>query len=594
MTASTTDQYHLILQSVRSELEMDDPRVLFQRIVYPIESTLDIEGTYAEISFAFARPGLHRLCKLIKPRLLRATNEKKRHSAFDIFSLLHALKRGSSSVDDNLVEKTKRILAWLLKEATEDEVLSLMENTETVEFIIKATRFLLKPGSLEILIVLPTDLDMTWSTIVSKQPTSNPKTMAGRKSKYLLQFLYALIVLDVSPRSPFAFDPRSTHIKETLLLIENLPSKAIRDCLLSEVRTLIEKHCPEFSVDRFKRHLDFRVSPPFEDMDCKSLLEALCSCIRAALHQNDTYKFKSTIELLYLQAKAQICDSDVYCAVTNALLSSPHSPLPTYTYHLMCRDPIICLKFPLSVWKCRSLRRIGLSVLENLLLSNNAIVLEESKNADVALEFVVARDAIIVRCLLAILHEGDSNSLIICPMTTSIIRWLIQSRPGLVALLVKQGLREQDVDWLVENVPETMNDSESLLQIFSERNSLTAAERLVAADTIIRIAIVHGQANDADACQLILTAFSQMVDSFYLILGPVGLLPVDALFNAESSTPITQISQKAAFRILKSLTRLRGVQNQTRSECSVILKKLIHLCKAELQGAVTGRRKQLI
>eukprot|EP00536_Pseudo-nitzschia_multiseries_P009957 jgi/Psemu1/306937/fgenesh1_kg.290_\ len=178
-------------------------------------------------------------------------------------------------------------------------------------------------------------------------------------------------------------------------------------------------------------------------------------------------------------------------------------------------------------------------------------------------------------------------------MTTSIIRWLIQGRPGLVALLVKQGLREQDVDWLVENVPEAMNDSQSLLQIL-ERNSLTAAERLVAADTIIRIAIVHGQAKEVDASQLILTAVHQLVDSFYLILGPVGLLPVDALFNAESSIPITQISQKAAFRILKSLARLRGVRNQTRRDCSIVLQKLTILCKSELQGAVTGRRKHLL
>ena len=97
-----------------------------------------------------------------------------------------------------------------------------------------------------------------------------------------------------------------------------------------------------------------------------------------------------------------------------------------------------------------------------------------------------------------------------------------------------------------------------------------------------------------DASQLILTAVSQLVDSFYLVLGPVGLLPVDALFTAESGTPITQISQKAAFRMLKALTKLKGINNHIRRDCSMILQKLISLCKQELQGTAVGRRKQLV
>jgi len=181
-------------------------------------------------------------------------------------------------------------------------------------------------------------------------------------------------------------------------------------------------------------------------------------------------------------------------------------------------------------------------------------------------------------------------------MTSTFIRWLIRCRCGLVALLVKQGLQDRDLDWLVENVPETMNDSRCMLQIFSERNYLTSAERLVAADAIIRIAIVHGQSNETESSQLILISVSQLVDSFYLILGPIGLFPVDALFNADSDTPITQILQKAALRILKSLTRVRGTKTHNiRSEYSMVIQKFINLCKGELQsGVVTGRRKQLL
>jgi hypothetical protein len=167
----------------------------------------------------------------------------------------------------------------------------------------------------------------------------------------------------------------------------------------------------------------------------------------------------------------------------------------------------------------------------------------------------------------------------------------------LVGLLIKQGLEEKDVDWFVENVPETMNDSQSFFQLLSERSYLTAAERLVAADAISRIAILHGDSNETEAAQLTLNVLSQLVDSFYLILGPVGV-PVSALLNDDSGTDITQISRKACFRILKSLIRVRGRRKQF-SPCGTALQKLANLCKGEsaatgVQGAVATRRKQLL
>jgi len=530
----------------------------------------------------------------MQPTFEGMESEVKLDIAFNISSGLHVLRRGPESTNESLVEETKGVLDRLLKEDNEDEAMSLMGNIESAQFVVEATRFVVKPGSSEVPLVLPAHLDMAWSKIASNWKLSDTKPTDGPKCIFLFRLLYAFIFLDKSPLSPFAFDPRSSPIKEAILMIQRVSSKATRDYLLSEIQVLIRRRCPELFY-RFGQQHGLRVSPPFDNMDRKSLLEALSSSIRAHLHENNTQICESnTTEQLFLQAKARVCDSDVYSAVTNAFLSSPHAPPPTYSYHLLCRDPIVCLKFPLSVWKCKGLRRIALSLLETLLLSNNAISLEESKLNDPALELLVARDAIVVRCLLAVLHGGDSKNLVICSVTTSFIRWLIRSRSGLVALLVKQGLQERDLDWLVENVPETMNDSQYLLQIFSERNCLTAAERLVAADAIIRIAIVHGQANETDAAQLILIAVSQLLDSFYLIIGPVGLLPVDALFNPESGKPITQISQQAAFRILKSLTKVRGIRNHIRRECNMILQNLISLCKGELQAAVAGRRKQLL
>jgi 6,7-dimethyl-8-ribityllumazine synthase len=158
-------------------------------------------------------------------------------------------------------------------------------------------------------------------------------------------------------------------------------------------------------------------------------------------------------------------------------------------------------------------------------------------------------------------------------------------------VLVKQGLEEKDVDWIVENVPEAF-DPPVLLQILRVEQSLAAA------DAICRIAIVHGgDVDDSAAAQLTQNTLSQLVDSFYLILGPVGV-SVSALLIDDSETDITQKSRKAAFRILKSLIRVRS-RRKVFLPCGATLQKLAGLVKSEsaasgLTGTVANKRKQLL
>jgi hypothetical protein len=591
---STSEQSNMLRISIVDRMRKNDTWGVFKRTLYPLEMASNIQEHYANNSYRFKEIGLKRVCNMMHPVFEDMEVKIDVDVSFEVPFRLHVLRREMESSNKFVVEETRRFLGYILKEENEEISLSYIGNIGIARFVVEATNFLVKPGSTEIPLVLPAHIDIAWSRIASSWKISDAESTDGRRYNFLLQLLYAFIFLDKTPLSPFAFDPRSSPIKESLFMVDNIPSKATRNYLLSEIHALIRNHCPELTRHRFDQHLSLRNSQPFDTMDRNSILAALCGSIRSHFHESNPQLCESTVEQLFLLAKARICDSDVYSAVTNTFLSSLHAPQPTYSYHRLCRDPIVCLKFPLSVWTCRTLRRIALSILENLLNVNNVVTLEESRLKETAVELVAARDAIVVRCLLSVLHGGDSKHLLICSMTTSFIRRMIRSRPGLVALMVKQGLQERDLDWLVDNVPETINDSRYLLQIFSERNSLTGAERIVAADAAIRIAIVHGQGRESEAGQLILTAVSQLVDSFYLILGPIGLLPVDALFNAESGTSVTQISQKAAFRVLKALTKLRGVSNHFRRDCSLILQKLINLCKAELQGTVAGRRKQLV
>jgi len=592
---STSEQTNKLRISIEDQLQKQDTTGMFERTLYPLNIAFNIQEGYAKHSYISKQGGLVEFCKVMRPTNGATKEEIELNISFDIPFRLHALRSGLDSPSESLLAVTKEILRHILEGEDDGENVVLMKNVQSAQFVVEATNAVVKQGSSEIPFVLQAHIDKSWSIMASDWKALNVKPTDGRKYNFILRLVYSFIFLDKSPLSPFVFDPRSSPIKELLFMIQNIPSKSTRSYLLSEIQVLIRKHCPELILCQSKEYLDLGMYSFFDTMDRKSILAALCRSIRADLRDNNSQHCGNSTEYLFLLAKSRICDSDVISVVTNTLLSSSHSPSPAYSYYLLCRDPIVCLKFSLCVWKCRNLRRIALSVLENLLASNNAITLAKSRHRDTAFELLAARDSIVVRCLLAVLHGGDSKSLLICSMTTSFIRWIIQSHSGLVALMVKQGLRERDLDWLVENVPETMNDSQYLLQVFSDRNNMTAAERLVVADSTVRIAIVHGKTNEAAASQLIFTAVSQLVDSFYLILGPVGLLPIDALFNADSGTPITQTSQKAAFRILNALSKLRGpARYHFQKDCNIVLQKLINLCKVELQGAVVGRRKQLV
>lgn len=591
---STSEQANKLRISLENEMRKGDTWGFFTRVLYPLERASTVQKDYATHSYQSHAIGFNKICEVMRSTFEDEQNDAKLDITFDIFFRLSLLRREFDSPSDHLVEETKRLLRNILEEENEYKSLLLMNKVDSAQFVVEATNFLVKPGTTEIPLVLPANIDMAWSTISSNWKITDPKPTNGRGYNFLLQMMYALTFLDKSSTSPFAFDPRSAPIKESLVMIESISSESTRNYLLTEFQDLIQRRYPEFFRFRFEEYVGLRETARFDSMDRKSILAALCGSIQQHMRENKPQLGESSTEQVFLQAKARVCDSDLYAAITNAFLSSANAPSPTYTYYRMCRDPLVCLKFPLCVWERRSLRRIALSVLENLLASNTVITLDESKLKETAMELLAARDTIVVRCLLSVLHGGESKNMNICSMTTSFIRWMIRCHPGLFAIIVKQGLQVRDLDWLIENVPETMNDSRYLLQIFSERNGLTAAERLVAADAAIRVAIVHGQANEAEAGQIILTTVSQLVDSFYLLLGPVGLLPVDALFTAESTTPITQISQKAAFRILKALTKRRNIKNHHRVDISIKLQNLIGLCKQELQGSATGRRKQLV
>ena len=552
------------------------------------------------ISFLAIESGLQSLCEKTKKDSMDVEGEKDSCEIVSdsLSTLLLEVQEELDITDGTTVPRTKKRLKAILTDDA-DTASSLVCRDDVAKFITDATAFLSRSKEL-VPTIMPLQIEALGSKVeFGKRDCSQP--LNGMESKFLLQLLHAFEYLEREPNSPFAFDPRNLPIKESLFICKNLSSAGTAKLLNSRLLDLVQKHCPEILLQVRKWELQrnssaLALKKPMSRKETGGVLgAAICACMQDVNPDEPA----SNLEGLFLFAQSQLPDSDLCTIVVSSLLSTPNNPPPFYTYALLCRDPLVLLKCPMKVWTCRGLRRMTLTVLCSLLETNAVLTFSTSRSEESAVELIAARNALLVRCLFVAM--SGANSVVpsfYCSMTTSILRTLIAGNRGLVAVIIKQGLPDVALDWLVEYIPETMGDSQELAQLLSDRSSLTPAERLVAADAVLRIAITHGQSNEIDAEAMVYSALSQLVNSFFLVVGPIGV-PVNVLIGDGSGLDVTQMSRKAAFRILKSLLKVRGRRARMRNECGMALQKLASLCKGEsavsgVAGAVAGRRKALL
>ncbi len=407
----------------------------------------------------------------------------------------------------------------------------------------------------------------------------------------IVQLIYSFRFLEQAPDSPFVINPRSLPILEVFeLLCHDLNE------LNSRLLDMIERWCPEvqnFCSDKLTLSgIGGGSSLRTCSITPKDMAHAICQCLKEKSTNYDH------IEFLFIKCRAQHASIDVDAEAARAFLSSRFT-----TYLNLCRDPLILLQCSLSVWTTNGLRRIMLAVLQRALAVNESLILEASASSSVASEFLASRDSLAVRCFLFILSgscfdsvHNEQHEIPVCQELITLLKQMISKRHGLVASIVKQGLPEKALDWMVRNIPEIFSDAGELSNIL-ETHALTPKERLQVADGSLRIAIAHGSRNEMQSQRLAYNALSVLVSSFYLVIGPVGV-PV-TLTCDEQGQDITLICRKVLFRMLSTLQNGRTMSERLKSEAMLALSRMASLCKSDallggLGGTALKKRKALL
>mmetsp|Transcript_8353 Transcript_8353/g.11921 ORF Transcript_8353/g.11921 Transcript_8353/m.11921 type:complete len:443 (+) Transcript_8353:2672-4000(+) len=423
-----------------------------------------------------------------------------------------------------------------------------------------------------------------------------------------------MIFLDLFPDSPFIINIRCFPMKEILSSNLWISEECHQDNIRNQLLILASRHCPDSVPHDFKmrQNIDIRFveSHHYLHLNQSSNKQSpmiVEGIIRELVQKEIPNDFsENLVENIFLSSRTFYPSLEVDTAAIKAMLSKSHSPPLYLTYNELCNDPLILFKCKLSIWKCMGLRRIILTILKELLDANEILVKRKSRSLQVASELLSARDALVLKCLISLgsgsylenYHIEQDGKAISCNMLVSLVRILVTKRKGIIAFLIKQGLNQISIDWIVEFVPESFNDANIFISYLSDKKKLNVVERLSIADATLRIAIGRGHQNDKISEHLAYAALSVLVSSFFLVLGPVGV-PVNLLCE-RNGRDITQMSRMITFRMLQALQTISGKKIGLKNEARLALSKIAGLCKSEstnvngLNAVTAMKRKSLL
>jgi hypothetical protein len=436
-------------------------------------------------------------------------------------------------------------------------------------------------------IVMPLTLQLLAQALQWDEIANYVESSKINLSQFILQLAYALEFVDQYPMSPFIINARLFPLKESIaFLVRDESIEAGPGSLHFTLEKLIMKHCPDIIQAKEENYVQLLgIDKPV--CNPREVYESICDCING----RDT-SLELSVEEIYLRSLMIYPSLNVDVEAVRAIMATGHTQPKYYSYLALCKDPLVLLKARASIWKINDVRYILLRILHSLMSANECLVMQSSVTNDVAEDYLIVRDTIIVRCIVLVCGSSLifgtcesklSSSIRSCVRCIDMVRSIVTKRRGIIAALFKQGLPESCIDWLIEFVPESILDGPIIIALLEEKGLLTATEYLTVASSGLQIAAVlsspHGGQINKD---LISASVAVLLESFPLVVGPIGV-PVSVLRD-ENGQDVTYVCRKVMFSMLDTLSSLRDEYTDLRGEA---LTNISTLCVNE-NNAVAG------
>jgi len=489
-----------------------------------------------------------------------------------------------------------------------DKCHQLVQQSKVSEFIRGSAKWTCRKKRPHIPLVLPLELERLsrklWADLGSG------KKVPSDFMQFVLQLLYAFSFLEEDPVSPFGINPRTFPLKESLHLLKHSDIVAGSDdgasMLYKTLKQYILHHCPDL-IKKIERNqwliLDNETVSP---RDCFVTPMKVCDAINDCMQKSTTDPTGVRAEKLFLASRSTYPSATVDIAVVGTILATVNRYQPKIvSYVALCKDPLILLQARAAVWKCKGLRRMIIRVLCDLMSANESIIMKDSTSQSAALRYLTARDSVIFRCVLFVCsstsvlssNSNEEKSSTHCSKCVGLLRSIASGRRGVIATLVKQGLPQSSVDFLVRFVPESFQDASELLSLLSEKDVVPLIERLVAASTALSICVTNSSRGEMTAKILLSASLDTLVDGFHFMITPLGL-PVSVFRDEENGQDITLMCKEATFHMITTLSKINPT-SILRKDAIAYMTKIANLCKSEnVAGGASGtaalKRKNLL
>jgi hypothetical protein len=504
--------------------------------------------------------------------------------------LLLFMKNSAGIVEDQI----KETLGVLLEPGSDSA--QFISTEGAWEFVSTACNALANRGAKEndVPVVLPLQLERVGLEVFPFLSMIRAPTLSKDVASFLLKLAYSIRFSHDRPESPFLVDLRQLPVREIWTLLQAIPDDAIDIKLRAGVIDGLQQRVPEAA---FQVHLSRVLKNLYKEEERLlpvALKEKLSRQLLESLRNAPSDPHGEKVERLFRRAYGNV-RLDVLCCTVASVALSTGSPLTFFPFSRLYMDPLVMLKCPLAHWDRDGIRRSMLAVFCILVDLNDALLgaASVSRDDDTSSELRVARNVLIIRCILALMKS--SVSMRSCFLTVAFVRRLVSGNFGIGAAVLRQGVDDSELDWLIEFVPELMDDGKAYHNLLAMPTLSIASERLVAAGGVLRICIMHGHRNESRTQALALAAVTQFIASFFMALGPVGL-PAQTLVGYSKGSDAVTVCRNATLRMIRSTVYVRGQRQGLRNECVVALQKLARLCKGEelvggLQVSVASRQK---